>query len=352
MNIEMIEQEPSTALTLQQRAAVALGSAQTRLDLAEMAKKSLGITEIKNAAGRAECHSAAMALADARIAINKTGKAAREDAVKFGKAVIAEEESLISITSPEEKRLLALRDAYDAKIAAEKAERERLERARITAIHERISEIRGYGVLALECRTAGRVQALIDRLTNTEMTGFEEFEEEAKELRAATMVRMEQIHAQKFAEEAERERVKAEQAAEAARLKAEREELAAQRKAQAEEQERAVAAVRAAAIELADQRAQFEAQQAALAAQQAAAAAPVVPTAPAEPLAPVSVPTAEIDHQEAADTQPPQEEAPKAGPTDDEILWVAARAVADEFNMTQAQAAKRIEAIFFADVPF
>lgn len=171
MNIEMIEQKPSTALTLQQRAAVALGSAQIRIDLAEMAKKSLGITEIKNAAGRAECHSAAMALADARIAITKTGKAAREDAVKFGKAVIAEEESLISITSPEEKRLLALRDAYDAKIAAEKAERERLERARITAIHERIAEIRGYGVLALECRTADRVQGLIDRLANAEITG-------------------------------------------------------------------------------------------------------------------------------------------------------------------------------------
>jgi hypothetical protein len=329
VNIEMIEQEPGTALTVQQRAALALGSSQTRVDLTAMVEKSLNITAIKNPAGRAECHAAAMALADARIAITKTGKAARDDATKFSKAVIAEEESLISITSPEEKRLLALRDAWDTKVAAEKAERERLERQRITAIHERIAEIRGYGVLALECRTADRVKSLIDRLANTEMVGFEEFDEEAKAVRTASMERMEQILDLKATEEAERERVRAEQAAEAARLKAEREELAAQRKAQAEEQER------------------IEKAQAALAAQQAVIAEPVVPV---EPAAPVDKPVP--DHQEAVETQPPQDDAPTQGPTDEEVLWVASRAVADEFNMTQKQAGERIAAIFLPDVPF
>ena len=95
-----------------------------------------------------------MALASARIAISKTGKAARDDATKFSKAVIAEEASLIEITAAEEKRLLALRDAWDEQVAIEKAAKEQAERERITEIHRRIAEIRAYQSLAAGCRTA------------------------------------------------------------------------------------------------------------------------------------------------------------------------------------------------------
>ena len=48
------------------RAALALGSDKARTELAELVKKSANIVEVKNSAGREECHSAAMVLAVAR----------------------------------------------------------------------------------------------------------------------------------------------------------------------------------------------------------------------------------------------------------------------------------------------
>lgn len=237
-------EQASTELTVQSRAALALGSSQTRLDLTELALKSVNITEIKNSAGRAECHGAAMTLANARIAIQKTGKTARDDATKFSKAVIDEEKSLIAITAAEETRLITLRDAWDQKIEAEKQAKAAAERARITAIHERIASIKEYGVLALECRTAARVQTLIDKITLLipAADAFEEFQDEAQRAYDQTLDRINAIHAQKFADEAERAKVKAEQEAAAATLKAERAELDAQRAAHEQREREAAAA--------------------------------------------------------------------------------------------------------------
>lgn len=125
--------ETSTALTVTACAALALGSDKARTELAELVKKSANIVEVKNPAGREECHSAAMALVRARTNIEKIGKAARDDATKFSKAVIAEEKALIDITQPEETRLLALRNAWDEARAREKAEAERRAQAEADA---------------------------------------------------------------------------------------------------------------------------------------------------------------------------------------------------------------------------
>ncbi|MCC7184586.1 MAG: hypothetical protein IT509_13605, partial [Rhodocyclaceae bacterium] len=277
--------EPTTALTVTARAALALSSDQTRKDLQELVKKSANIKEVKNVAGREECHSAAMVLVRARTTITKTGKAAREDAAAFQKAVIAEEKALIAITEAEEARLLALRDAWDAARAAEKAEAERIERLRVETIHLRIADIREAGNLALQCRTSAMVEALIDKLDGATLDGFDEFTEEAERARETTLARMKEIAATKLAEEQERARVKAEQEAEAARLALERAELERQRKEAAEqariaaqeraEQEAKAKAAREAdeaaaqaildaeALRLADERAAFEAEQAA-----------------------------------------------------------------------------------------
>ncbi|MCT9071221.1 hypothetical protein N6G06_07570 [Cupriavidus gilardii] len=78
----------STELTLPQRAAVALGSAEHETKLKELAIKHADIVDIKNSAGRDQCHAAMMTLANARVAITKAGKEARDDATKFSKAVI------------------------------------------------------------------------------------------------------------------------------------------------------------------------------------------------------------------------------------------------------------------------
>lgn len=231
------EEKTSTALTVQQRAAVALGSDKARVELRELLKKSADIKEVKNKAGREECHSAYMVLLKARTTIDGLGKAAREDAKNFQKAVIAEAAELAAITEPEELRLKALRDAWDEARAAEKAEAERIERERVSEIHQRIEAIRSFIGLALECRTSGKVNDLLEKLNEGAhcTPGFAEFEEHAMKVLAETKDRLVQIRDAKIEEEAERERVRQEQAAERERLAAERaenERIAAERKAE------------------------------------------------------------------------------------------------------------------------
>lgn len=263
MEIELLE-EPTTALTVTARAALALSSEQTRKDLQELVAKSANIVEVKNAAGRDECHGAAMALVRARTTITKTGKAAREDAAAFQKAVIAEEKALIAITEGEETRLLALRDGWDAARAAEKAEAERIERARIEQIHLRIADIREAGNLALQCRTSAMVESLIEKMTGQQLDGFDEFAEEAHNTRTATLARMKEISDIKLAEEQERARVLAEQEAERQRLAAERvenERIAAERKAEQDKRDAEAKALRdAEEARLAEERAELERQ--------------------------------------------------------------------------------------------
>ena len=260
--IELLDPEPAT-LTVEARAAVALKSSDTELHLIALAAKNAGIVAIIDKAGREQAHGAAMELKTTRVAIEKTSKTARDDATKFSRAVIEEEKRLVAIIQPEETRLLSLRDDWDAAQAAIKAEAERVERARIMAINERIAGLRSYVNLALECRTSERIQGLIEKLTAAEITTeqYQEFETEAAAVKDAGLMRLGEIFSAKKVEEDERARVKAEQEAAAEVLRKEREALdlaQAEAKRVAEE---AAAKAKAEADELAAQRAAFEEQQ-------------------------------------------------------------------------------------------
>jgi hypothetical protein len=370
---------PTQTMTVQDRAAIALASDKTRQDLLAMATKYTAITEIKNKAGRDECHAAAMTLASARIAISKTGKAARDDATKFSKAVIQEEASLIAITEPEEKRLLALRDEWDAVVAAERAAREAAERARVLAITERIAGIRQYVELAASCRTAARVDELLTKLSQISLAGFEEFGDEAAAAHLDAMERVTAILATKNEQEAEQARIKAEQAEAAAKLAAEREAFAAQQAAakaeadrvaavQAAQAAQAQAAADAAAAALASQRAAFEAQQA-MAAAETARQQEQLQRQRAE----IEAQTAEVNRlaaqaeqdrvtEDAANAQTaiaalqqaesmPIEMIDQAAcgtaeePSDADVMWVSISAVAKAYNWTTEQATERLAAI-------
>lgn len=254
-SIELLDAEPAT-LPVETRAAVALKSSETEAQLRELASKNKAIVAIIDKPGREQAHGAAMELKRTRTAIQATSKAARDDATKFSKAVIAEENRLIAIIEPEETRLLALRDGWDTEQARIKAEKEAAERARVMAINEKIDHLRGFPSLALECRTAERVAGLIDKLKAIEPTeaDYQEFLPEALTVREVALSRMAETHASRLADEAERARVKAEQEAAADALRIERE-------AMAKEQAEAEAKVRAAAEEMAAQRAAFEAEQ-------------------------------------------------------------------------------------------
>lgn len=236
MEIDLIEtDEPQTTLTVVQRAEYALGSVKVRTELAELVQASAAIVEIKNRAGRDECHNAAMKLVRARTTIERLSKDARADAQAFAKAVIAEERSLIGITGDEERRLLGLRDAWDAAEKAARAEAERKERERIQTIQLRVADIRECAILASQCRTAERVQSLIDKMAGQDLQGFDEFTTTAEQARDAALDAMVKIRDTKAAEEQERAAFKAQQEAERAlleALRAEQERAAAERLAE------------------------------------------------------------------------------------------------------------------------
>lgn len=214
-----------TTLPPEARAAVALSSSQTEIDLRALAIKNVNITQVIDKPGREQAHGAAMEIKRARVAIEKTGKDARDDATKFSKAVIAEEKRLIAIIEAEETRLLGLRDAWDQEQERIKREEEARERVRVTAIHEDIANIRNFGTLALQCRTAERIAGLMGKLANKRDEGysvFQEFAVEAEQVLVSTMQTLTKLHADKLKEEIETARVKAEQEAAAAQLAVER----------------------------------------------------------------------------------------------------------------------------------
>jgi len=252
MNIELIEPaQETTALTVQHRAALALNSTKTEADLKAMATKHTSIVLVIDKAGRAQAHGAAMELRTARTDIEKVSKASRDDATKFSKAVIQEENRLIAIIEPEEKRLIGLRDSWDAEQERIAKEKEALERARVLAITERITAIRGYTGLAAQCRTAARINELLDKLARVSLDDFAEFADEAVSVHASAMKQVEALLVAKHQEEQEAARVKAEQEAESKRLAEERAAL---------EKEKAELAAQRAAVDAA-KRAEFFASQ-------------------------------------------------------------------------------------------
>jgi hypothetical protein len=269
-NAELAEVASTDIATLPpaMRAAVVLKSEQTRKDLAELVKKSAGILAVLNTDGREEAHRAGMVLKGARVAIEKTGKAAREDATAFSKAVIAEEKALVDLIAPEETRVLALRDSWDEKIEAEKQAKIAAERARVDAICSRIDVIRD---LPLRCNgvSATGIAEMIKTLRDSEVTAdlFAERLDNAIELKHRTLSILTELRDAQA--EAEAAALAAEEArkAEAARIEAERAELARQRAEAAEtarlakiESDRIAAEQAAEAKRLDDQRIKQEAE--------------------------------------------------------------------------------------------
>lgn len=209
-----------------ERAVVVLDSKQAEKKLRDLIANSSGIIAVIDPAGREEAHRAGMTLKSARVAIEKTGKAAREDAQAFSKAVIAEEKRLVGLVQPEEDRLMNLRNGYDAKLAAEKAERDRIEKQRILIVQSKLNAIRNLPI-SMANDTAEQIANEIAALRIfTPGEDFAEFKTEAAEAVAGTIETLSLLHSSRAAQEAE-----------AARLAAERAELARQR-AEAAEQER------------------------------------------------------------------------------------------------------------------
>lgn len=220
--------QPGTELTVAQRAAVALGAAEHEQKLMALAKQSTEITGITNPASYQQVHGTRMALKRARIAIEETGKTAREDAQAFAKAVIAEQRRLIGIIEPEETRLQGIQEAHDAENARKKAEAVRVERERVERIQAAIRDIRN-SIIDVAGRGPEPIDEKIREIVGLDISAAtcQEFAEQAETARTDTLAKLREMHAAALAQEAE-----------AARLRLERAELE-RRQAEQDERERA-----------------------------------------------------------------------------------------------------------------
>jgi len=262
MTVAEAQLPQQVALTVQERAIIALGGAERENELKALAQKYADITEVKNKAGRQQVHGAAMELANECVATKKTGEAAREDAVALQKAVIERQKYLIGLVEPEKKRLLELRDGWDEAEAAEKAAKLAAEQAHIAAIRSRIDVFRN-APAEMVGKSAQQIGACADHLSET-VIALEEFEGstgEAIMARNAAVARLREMQSAQAAHEVEQARL----AAERAQLERERAEAAERERVAAEaraEQERKDREAREA--EEARQRAQREAHEAEL----------------------------------------------------------------------------------------
>ncbi len=260
-----------TALTLAQRANVALGSSQHETTLLELVKSSADIVAVIDPAGREQAHRIGMTLKNARIAIEKASKGAREDAVQFGKAVIEEERRLIGIVSDEEERVFGLRDTFDAAVESERQAKIAAERARMEAINKRLDQIRGLPVLCAQASSSLIADTIANALDSCDMSPgrFDERLSDAVALIAETKAMMQKMFDAALAREDAAAKAEAARVAEANRIAAEREELARLRAESAErdrvakiETDRIAAENAAEARRLADLAAKLAAEQA------------------------------------------------------------------------------------------
>ena len=241
-----------TELAPIERAKQALTVCATEAALAELAAKSRDIVTITNADGYQQVHGARMALKTMRVTIEKTGKAAREDATAFQKAVIAEERRLIGIIAPEEERLGTLQTAWDEARAAEKRAKEEAERARVQAIQTKLAKLAALPEVYTSALPPTDIARVIEQIEGGLTFDYQEFAPQAEAARQAALVALRRSHVEAVERE---EREAAEEAARAAK--------AAQEAAEAAEREaKAKAAREAEEKRLREERARFEAEQA------------------------------------------------------------------------------------------
>jgi len=239
----------TTELTVIDRASAVLKFDETRAALLPLVEASARIVGITNGAGYAEAQAARMKLKSTRVEIEKRGKAAREDATAFSKAVIAKEKELIGVIAPEEDRLATLQDTWDAAMALEKAAKAEAERLRVFAIRQNIDAMRSLPLRAVGATSAQIAEALA--LASAPLAfDAQELAGEAQAAQADSIAALTAALEAAKADEIRREQERIEREAESARIAAERAELARLRAEQEKrdaEERAAIAAEREAA---------------------------------------------------------------------------------------------------------
>ena len=246
-----MSEETTQELTVQDRAVAALGLANFEKELTELAGKSKDLVEITNRDSYKQIDTARKVLKAERITITQKGKAARDDAIAFSKAVIAEEKRLIEIIAPEEHRLQTLQKKHDDAIAAEKQKLIDAEMKRVEAIQGTIEAIQRMPTNIPAGASSGQIAAQLEEAEAVGITSFfEEFTDKAQAIKDTSVLALKALYAERLEFEAEQEKIKAD-----------RKELDELREAQAEEARKNLEkqnAIDAEAQRLQDDRAAFE----------------------------------------------------------------------------------------------
>lgn len=262
--------------------------------------------DLTTTAGDKAARAARLELVTLRTGLEKKRKELKAPAVDFGKRVDAEAARLTA-------EIVALESPIDEQIKADERRRDEERRAREEAeaarrkVHtDAIAKIAGYVAQAADL-PAERIAKGIEYLQGLDLSGFEEFKDEATATRDQSVKALQDLHAKAAAREEEARRLEATRA-EQARIAAEQAEAARKLQEQQAELQRQQAA-------LAEQQAQMqrerEAREAAERAQaerdrQAAAEAAVAPAPTAPP--PALEPAPQL--QPVATAAPAANEAP------------------------------------------
>jgi hypothetical protein len=209
----------------------------TEADLAKLAGSYGGIQSITTRKEYDAAQAAVTALTRARTKVENRRKELKSESLEFGRLVDSTAKKLIAVVTPEEERIDALLEAVKRQKEAEKAERERIEKARVDTI---LADIDSIGKMpAVHQRDDSTrllaVKAVVESLPIDER--FAEFKERAQEAKDNALAELSELYAGALHDErieqqakAERERVELELKAEASRLADERAELDAIRK--------------------------------------------------------------------------------------------------------------------------
>src|SRR5574337_1227128 len=327
-----------TALTVAERAAIAIGAPAYEIALVDLVKESASIVQIKDKSGYQQAHSARM--------------------------------RLVALVCPEEDRLQGLQDVWDAAREAEKQARIQAEEARVAKHRANIDAIRDTALHAATMGTDG-IQGLIVEIEQYDVSEavFEEFATGARVVRDDTLATLRQLHTAALAREAEAARLRAEreelerlraeqearEAEERARIaaaqQAERDRLAAERaereRLEAEERARVAEAQRIEAERLAEERRKFEEEQRMVREQQAEIERHAAAARAAEE-AKIAAERAEIKRQQdaiAAEQRRQQEEAEAKARAEREAEEARLRAIEEATRKAADEATAKTRAL-------
>ena len=190
----------STALVLPSIKQATLAQfTRTEAALRLVAKKYRGVAwAVETSKGMADAKAAREDLrTNGRYAIQRAEKAVKDEVNDLKRAIAEEAERLIAIVKPVEEHVHGQITARETVLAAEKAERDRIEAERVAKHRAGIERIRGY-VAQAQGKTAIEIDAAIAWLEQHLAVGYEwaEFQGEAVVIKANTIGQLAALRAE------------------------------------------------------------------------------------------------------------------------------------------------------------